>query len=163
MAGGPTSWIDSWGTNIFRNFIDHFEWSTKLVWKYWSPEKLCWKQVYLDSYICSCWWCSIVRYSVLQIYRNHIWRSHERLAHKGEIWGVILECKVWPKLYHYNSCSVRITVVRLAVICRESTVLGKVSVHYASADLSCTKWIDFKLCRCYDHKPSLNWFSKCVL
>ena len=61
--------------------------------------------------------------SVLSIYRGHFSLTNPRrhpIAHpQGEEWGVVRECKVWLKFYHYNCCSLCIVLLYMAAIYRE--------------------------------------------
>ena len=72
-------------------------------------------------------------YSVLSIYRGHyplkISRktSDTRIALVGEVWGVLPECKVWPKLYHCICWFVRIVLLYMTAIYRESIVYSAIS------------------------------------
>ena len=45
------------------------------------------------------------------------------LAHEGEVWRVIRECKAWPKLYHCNCYAVPSIVLYIIAIYRKSIYL----------------------------------------
>ena len=61
-----------------------------------------------------CWTTVCSRYIAVIF----LWRFHERHSIAGPwgresntVWGVVRECKFWPKFYHCNCCSVWTTVL----------------------------------------------------